>query len=352
MSSPPSAELLTVFSTRRLSVGPSSEVINRGEDALSRHFPAQDLTSLNASQVLVRRLLRNRYAKRLPATAQLYERVQRLLARRILGSALVTILNPGELDVCGWMRTTGKSVLFAIDVWESDIPRVARAASQMDIVLMAYADSAEMLKARLGRRARQKVHLFPNFVDHEYYDFDWLPKRYDLVQVGRQDPVLHEWALKYAAERKRSYLYQKRSSRGIYYYDTGEWDLPGVQLSYRNLMSMLASSSIALVSPPDRSDPVRTGRVSPLTHRYLEAAMCGTIPIGFTPSGAEYVDSFPATFTGGTQDYESFGLLCDSLLEDRDERGRWAAANRAFVARAHSAKARAAQLKEILQAEP
>lgn len=351
MSSPPSVELLTLFSTRRLSTGPSSEVINMGEDALRRHYPAQDLTGLNTSQVLVRRLLRNRYAGRLSATTQVYERVQRPLARRIQGSALVTILNPSELDVCGWVRTTGKTMLFAIDVWESDIPRIAHAASQVDLVLMAYADSAEMLKTRLGPRARKKVYLFPNFVDAEYYRCHRMPKRNDIVQVGRQDPVLHEWALRYAADRKRSYLHQKRSPRGIYYYDAGEWDSPGVQLSYGNLVSMLGSSSIALVSPPNRSDPVRTGRVSPMTHRYLEAAMCGTIPIGFTPSGAEYVESFPAAFTGVPRDYESFCLLCDSLIEDREKRQRWAGANRDFVVRAHSAKARAAQLRDILRAE-
>ncbi len=84
-SLPPAAESLTLFSTRRLSAGPSSTVINMGEDALRRHYPAQDLTSLSMSQVLVRRSLRNRSGKILPATEQLYGRVQPLLARRILG---------------------------------------------------------------------------------------------------------------------------------------------------------------------------------------------------------------------------------------------------------------------------
>ncbi len=318
------------------------------EDALWRHYPAQDLISLNASQATVRKLLRNRYARRLPATAGLYEHLQRLLAHRVPGSAFVTVLNPNELDLCRWVQTTGKTVLYAIDIWESDIPSIAHAVSQVDLVLLAYADAAQMLKKRLDPSAQRKVHLFPNFVDSEYYGFRALPKTNDLLQVGRQDPVLHEWALKYADDRRRSYLYQKRSSRGIYYFETRIWDSPGVQLSYPNLMSILGSSSIALVSPPDRSDSVRTGRVSPLTHRYLEAAMCGAIPVGAAPGGAEYVDSFPATFTGVPRDYDSFVRLCDGLLEDVDRRTRWAHANRSFVVQAHSAVARAAQLRNLL----
>lgn len=344
------AQALTLFSTRSLSQGPSSEVIYMAEDALKRQYPAHGVISLSATQVRLRRLLRNRYSRRVPAAETIYEGVQAAAPCHIAGSVLVTVLNPDELDVCGWVRATGKTMVHAIDVWEADVPRLERLTSRVDFVLLAYADSVALLKARLGPDASQKIGLFPNYIDDEYFEFGGLAKEYDLIQVGRQDPILHAWGLRYSEERGRSYLYQRRCRQGIYYFDNGEWDSPGVQLSYRRLMTLLARSSIALVSPPDRSDSARTGRVSPLTHRYLEAAMCEAIPLGFAPRGAEYTALFPGTFTGVPGDYDSFARLCDSLLGDSEMRRRWAAANRAYVVQAHSAAARAACLREILSA--
>jgi len=90
---------------------------------------------------------------------------------------------------------------------------------------------------------------------------------------------------------------------GMYYFEDREWESKKFQLSYPNLVKTLCQSKIALVSPSDTSDSKRTGRVSPLTHRYLEAAMCYAVPVGLAPTGGEYVKYFPKTFTTVPKNY-------------------------------------------------
>jgi hypothetical protein len=344
----PLADTLTLLSTRGVSAGISAEVVFMGEDALARSCGALGPISVSASQRVLRKAFHNRFSRTVPPVESLYTTLQHCTQQKLNGSVLTTVLNPDELDLWRFARARGKTILYAIDVWEADVERVYRACSGADLLLLAYGDSVDLLRARVGSCDSPKVELFPNYVDHKYYDFVELPRSHDLIQVGRKDPVLHEWASRYAAERDRSYIYEKRSAKGIWYFDGRPWDLPTAQLSYRALMRVLASSSIALVSPPDRSDSKRTGRVSPLTHRYLEAAMCGAVPVGFPPRGSEYAGQFPSNFTSVASGYESFERLCDLLLSDSDMRRALVLSNRAYVAASHSSIARAGQLRQLL----
>ena len=159
---------------------------------------------------------------------------------------------------------------------------------------------------------------------------------------------MHEWAKKYSAEKKYSYLYPKRNQRGMYYFEDRKWEGNNFQLSYPSLVKILSQSKIVLVSPPDTSDIKRTGRVSPLTHRYLEAAMCYAVPVGFTPAGGEYANFFPKTFTTVPKDYEEFKHVCNRLSEDIDLRLKITNENRNYVSENHSVEARYKQLKQIL----
>jgi hypothetical protein len=70
------------------------------------------------------------------------------------------------------------------------------------------------------------------------------------------------------------------------------------------------------VSLTDKADSKRTGRVSPLTHRYLKAAMCQVVTVGFTPTGGEYAHHFPKDFIIVPKDYREFEEICSRLIDD------------------------------------
>ena len=159
---------------------------------------------------------------------------------------------------------------------------------------------------------------------------------------------MHQWAIKYSNKKKHSYIYQKRNQRGMYYLEDRKWEAENYQLSYQNLIKVLSQSKIALVSPPDRADRKRTGRISPLTHRYLEAAMCQAVTVGFTPTSGEYAYHFPKDFTIVPKDYGEFEVICDRLIDDENLRTEISHKNRNYVIENHSVSTRYQQLQEIL----
>jgi hypothetical protein len=238
-------------------------------------------------------------------------------------------------------------MVYVIDAWESRIGQVARILPRVDVLLMAYGDSIEHLKRVVPKKALAKIHLFPNFIVEPHQLA--LDKRYDMIQVGRRDEALHAWALKYAAEKSRSYLYERRDARGIYYFDGLPWETKRWQLSYDWLLDVLRQTRIALVSPPNRSNPVRTGSVSPLTHRYLEAATCGAIPVGSTPTGTEYQDCFPDLFTFTPKSYDEFVAVCDRLVTDEGYRRKVADRNFEYITENCTAAQRAHLLRAIIE---
>ena len=134
----------------------------------------------------------------------------------------------------------------------------------------------------------------------------------------------------------------------MYYLENRDWEAENYQLSYQSLIKVLSQSKIALVSPADRADNKRTGRISPLTHRYLEAAMCQAVTVGFTPTSGEYAHHFPKDFTIVPKDYREFEEICNRLINDDNLRTEISHKNRNYVIENHSVIARYRQLQEIL----
>jgi len=194
----------------------------------------------------------------------------------------------------------------------------------------------------------KKVFLFPNFINPKVYPNESKEKLYDMIQIGRRNDILHQWAKEYSRKKGYSYLFQKRNQKGMYYLENRNWEAENYQLSYQSLIKILSQSKIALVSPPDRADSKRTGRISPLTHRYLEAAMCQAVAVGFTPNSGEYVHHFPKDFTVVPKDYGEFEKICDRLIDDDNLRTEISHKNRNYVIENHSVTARYRQLQEIL----
>jgi hypothetical protein len=263
------------------------------------------------------------------------------------GSLVASVLDLADADLPLWFEPSESLALWCVDVWERDVSAVARMAANVDLLLLAYGDAVAMVRAAVPASLAARVHLFPLFVDTEAFAARETARDLPLVQVGRQDPELHEWALRYSSERDLRYVYQHRGEWGLWYLDGRPWELPGVQLGYDSLLRLLGSARIALVSPPDRTDPLRTGGVSPLTPRYLEAAMCGAILVGRAPRGCEY-RNFPSDFTLEPADYADFRRICDELLRDDEGRRERAELNRAHVLAEHGASARARLLVELL----
>ncbi len=338
---------ITVASTRATYGWVSGDVVFAAEDALARQLSAPPPLELTSSQAVLRKALRRAPLRNRHAVGRALAMLRTRAGTRVGGALFASVIDCDDADLAGWFTPAGPTVLWLVDVWETDAGLARTLVASVDLLLLAYADAVRLVQGGLPDAMAARVHVFPLFLDPSGYPAAPLPKTVDLLQVGRADPRLHAWALRYSAERGCGYLYQRRSSRGIYY-DDGPWDLPSVQLSTPRLRELTCSAKIALVSPPDRTNPVRTGRVSPLTPRYLEAALGYAVPVGSCPTGAEYSEAFPKGFTVEVSSYEEFTRACDLLLADTRQRGRRANDNRAYVIGNHGPEARADRLLGLL----
>ena len=339
---------LVIKSFRSLNKWVSNDVINQCEDGLAEIDPQISVAGIEKIFYYIKKIFTNRYVRSNTLFRLLYQGLQGIFPKKIKESLFVTCMPPYLFDILGFYKTKSVKIAFIIDAWESSIEYIAENIDLADIILIAYQDSIHFLRKHLSHEKMKKVFLFPNFINPKAYPTKSAKKIYDMIQVGRKNNILHKWAIKYSKEKKHSYIYQKRNQRGMYYLEDRKWEAENYQLSYQSLINILSQSKIALVSPPDRADSKRTGRVSPLTHRYLEAAMCQAVTVGFTPTSGEYSQHFPKDFTIVPKDYGEFEEICDRLIGDDKLRAKISHKNRNYVIENHSVTARYRQLKEIL----
>lgn len=344
----PEPNRLIIKSYRAVNRWVSYDVINIYEDAFVKIDSSISISNIDKISYFIRRVLKNHYLCSNKFTDSIYRIIQRVLSKTYNESIFVTCMSAPLVDILGFYKSKGIKIAYIIDAWENSIEYIAAHIESIDIVLMAYQDSINFLKKYLPSHLAKKIYLFPSFIDSNVYPKKVSDKIYDIIQVGRKNNTLHEWTKRYSAEKKYSYLYQKRNKRGMYYFEDREWEGNNFQLSYPSLVKTLSQSKIALVSPSDTTDIKRTGRVSPLTHRYLEAAMCYAVLVGLAPTGGEYVNFFPKTFTTVPKNYEEFKDVCNRLIEDEDLRLKITKENRNYVTENHSVEVRYKQLQQIL----
>jgi len=339
---------LVIKSFRSVHKWVSNDVINRCEDGLVEMNPQISLAGIEKFFYYIKKIFTNRYVRSNTFFRLLYQGLQSIFSKKIKESLFVTCMPPYLFDILGFYKTKGVKIAFIIDAWESSIEYIAENIDLADIILIAYQDSINFLEKQIPQKSMEKVHLFPNFITSNAYPAKSAKKIYDMIQVGRKNNILHKWAKEYSRKKGYSYLFQKRNQRGMYYLENRNWEAENYQLSYQSLIKVLSQSKIAMVSPPNRADSKRTGRISPLTHRYLEAAMCRAVTVGFTPNSGEYARHFPKDFTIVPKDYGEFEKICDRLIENADLRSETAHKNRNYVLENHSVEVRYKQLQEIL----
>ena len=103
-----------------------------------------------------------------------------------------------------------------------------------------------------------------------------IEKTYDLVLVGRQNPVLLDWLRKYEKSHSITYVYRGEISAGEFPYYTNRGEYVGNINTREDYFSLLRKSKVAFYTTPgmDGGDK-RTNGFSQVTPRFLEELSCG-----------------------------------------------------------------------------
>ena len=339
---------LKIVSFRNVNQWVSNDVINHCENALAGMDAHYTVSGINPALFFLKKILTTRINFFPGLRGNIFHGLQKIIRLKRNDSIFLTCMSVYLLDLLWFYKTRGLKIAFIIDAWENTIPYLVKNIEAADIFLVAYQDSIDLLKMQLDKQQQKKIFLFPNFIKPPVYKKKKKKKKYDLIQVGRKNPTLHQWAQAYAKSRKLTYIYQKWNERGMYYLDNHPWERANYQLSYSSLMQLIAQTKIVLLASPDKCNRQRTGNVSPLTHRLLEAAMCHTPMVGFPPDGREYAGVFPKDFIQVPQDYKHFEAICDRLAWDQTLRKRLTTQNAQYVKDKHSTQARYRHLGQII----
>jgi Glycosyl transferases group 1 len=222
---------------------------------------------------------------------------------------------------------------FVVDAWKQAVEKIGTLAvlQGLDPCFVAFREGCNELKRRFPRG---RFEWLPFGVDTNVFDSVPGERPIFAYWMGRRYEPLHQAMISYCADRGLNYKYTKRG---------GEFPNP------LDLGTLVGSSQYFLVSPPDLSDPQRTGGFSPFVMRYLEGLAAGARLVGVLPRSGEYerilpLDAILVVAPDGSD-------LATKLDADRENPAIRAAVERArlLVREKHSWAKRAEQIFDRLR---
>lgn len=225
------------------------------------------------------------------------------------GSYLAFCMNPAEISL---YRDVNVIPVF-IDVWPRDFRMIKRLVKGQFAVVTSL-DVYRNLKSELPNLIYMPLSIsdvWKNNVKH---------KNPIMVQMGRKNMVLHNYAKKYADDTGVEYIFSEYNSttRELTYYSTnkGKINTPQTRVDY---MGFLNEALIALVSSPgmDQSRPMAKGIDYP-TPRFYEVAINYCHMVGrYDESHIEFKQQGIDMVCSNIKSYEQFQKEVNDILAGR-----------------------------------
>ncbi|MBQ7155897.1 MAG: hypothetical protein IJR85_10145 [Synergistaceae bacterium] len=195
------------------------------------------------------------------------------------------------------------------------------------------------------------VRYMPLSVADTYHSQNFAQYRHkslDVIQMGRKNPVLHEYMLRYTQEHKDAdYVYSAQGSiNGNVYVSTKRGKI-GTIVDRKSFIDFLASAKVSLVSSPNYD--VKGINVPPLyypTPRFYESAILGCALIGRYPDNQEFTELNMRKYCPSITSYEHFCKALEHALAQTPE--ELYAQNRDFIINSLTSK-RAEQIQHDLE---
>ena len=221
-------------------------------------------------------------------------------------------MNIDELEVCTFFR---KDVLpIMLDLGYEDISKFIYVCQELPLF---WVTSYKTYKVIMDEYHNLQVRYLPLFVSDDAIKADNENKQrtIDIIQIGRKNQVLHDYAMKYSYEHKGcNYVYREWKGDEYHYISTVEGDIGPIK-ERQKYIDLLRSATISLVSTPKMDDSRDFGGdIDFFTPRFYEssAAGCGLI--------ARYSDIEEAQIIGideickSVDSYEAFETEVQNIL--------------------------------------
>lgn len=137
------------------------------------------------------------------------------------------------------------------------------------LVLVSSFEAYNFLKER---KCLLNVKCIPLSLSDRYkISSEYIEKKYDVIALGRTNPILMEFLETYLKENPNvEFVYQKNSNKGDYAYYSTKTGKIGEANSRADYMEILGKSKIALYSTPGMDNSRSTNGFNPVTPKFLE----------------------------------------------------------------------------------
>ncbi len=224
------------------------------------------------------------------------------------GQGLGFLLWPPQHPESFWVQPDGVPVV--IDFWRHQIPLAEKVFARS---LRIFVTNQEIHRDLATTSLASRMTFLPLSVSARHVQPVPEPRTVDLIQVGRQNPRLHEWALEYVRIRPgANYLYADTSGTWPIWTATDRGPL-NIDTSRASYWQLLRSSRISLVSAPGiDGGEKRTGGYNPVTPRFYESAAARCHLIGrFPREGADFVVNRVASACRHVDTFDEFAAAVD-----------------------------------------
>lgn len=162
-----------------------------------------------------------------------------------------------------------------------------------------------------------KLRFIPLSISDIYYRQTVPEKKIDVLQMGRQNPVLHDWMMEVARKFPSiEYVYAEKKNEMHTYFSTTRGWIEDKADTREQFIQLLSSAKISLVSSPgvDGGELTRTGGFNPVTPRFYESAVSYCYMIGRFPDSPDFIYNKVANVCERPTSYEEFEMCVIDLL--------------------------------------
>ena len=258
---------IVVTSLRKITNEVYYDVVFEWEDAMAKTFNSQ---IINISPLL--HFSERAYCK----INKKYTLHQNLSKKKY---SVYFVMHPSELR----KRAFENGVPIFMDVWsDRDIEYIVEKTTKLQLF---YCTSLEVYNRIKSMDKRSRVKYIPLSVSDMYFSENFLKykKSIDVIQIGRKNPVLHDFMMQYVKEHNEvEYVYNKNSNdSGLAEYSSTKKGHIGHIGGREEFIRTLSSAKVSLVSTPaiDNSRKDANG-IDFLTPRFYESAVLGCVLIG------------------------------------------------------------------------
>lgn len=204
-------------------------------------------------------------------------------------------------------------IIILLDCFEDVIDRVPEYFKKSKLLFVTNLEVYNRLKTS---SLSEKTRYIPLSISDKYYSDEVPAKSIDVLQIGRQNTVLHDWMLRYTEKYPGvEYVYARLENNQHTYFSTTRGSLGSVA-GRENFMNFLGSAKIVLLSSPGiDGGEKRTGGFNPVTPRFYESAVKYCYMVGrFPEDGEDYQYNKVGSVCKNVKSYPEFESHISAML--------------------------------------